>query len=593
MIGRVRTSRVLAGTLTGAIAAALLTACGGDSGPEQLAEQFADALVRDDAAAAAGLTTDPAAATETISALFAGLGTSGVYSPANVAETDDGATFDLDAAWNFGSAPAGGERLWEYTTNARATDTPEGWRIDWDPAVLAPGASDTTTLRYTPTSGTPAPVLTEDGRALMSQQTVTLVQYDQTTDLGSLAGILSTVVPTITPESLAGSLADAQGAPATAVALRESDLAPIRDRLAPLSGIVLVPQARLLTDDKDLSSPLFGGITDEWQRRADEAAGWAVQSVAQDGTATTIAGEEGRDVPALRTTLDLGRQQAAQQSVAAEGRQAALVAIRPSTGEIVAMAQNDPAAALGPIALTGLYPPGSTFKTVTTAAALGSGEVTPDTVLPCPGTENIEGRQIPNDDNFDLGAVPLHTAFAQSCNTTMGRLAVGMEPDRLQQTALSLGLGIDYTTPALTTVTGSVPPADTPAARVETAIGQGAVTASPFGMALVAAAIANGTPPAPSILAGEQGTADQTPAPLDPAVLADVREMMRETVANGTASSLARYPDLLGKTGTAEDGTGSAHGWFVGIRGDLAFAVFVADGDSSAPALQIAGSFLE
>ncbi|PRC51714.1 penicillin-binding protein, partial [Mycobacterium sp. ITM-2017-0098] len=87
-------------------------------------------------------------------------------------------------------------------------------------------------------------------------------------------------------------------------------------------------------------------------------------------------------------------------------------------------AQNAPADAQGPIALTGLYPPGSTFKTVTVSAALQAGQVTPDSRRCCPGTENIEGRQIPNDDNFELGDVPLHTAFARSCNTTMGRLAV-------------------------------------------------------------------------------------------------------------------------------------------------------------------------
>ncbi len=96
---------------------------------------------------------------------------------------------------------------------------------------------------------------------------------------------------------------------------------------------------------------------------------------------------------------------------------AAIVALRPSTGAVLAVAQNAPADAQGAIALTCLYPPGSTFKTVTTSAALQAGKVTPDTVLPCPGTENIEGRQIPNDDNFDLGSVPLHSAFAHSCNT--------------------------------------------------------------------------------------------------------------------------------------------------------------------------------
>jgi len=244
-------------------------------------------------------------------------------------------------------------------------------------------------------------------------------------------------------------------------------------------------------------------------------------------------------------------------------------------------------------ALTGLYPPGSTFKTVTTSAALQAGAVTPDTVLPCPGTENVEGRQIPNDDNFDLGSVPLRTAFAHSCNTTMARLAVSLPDDALPRAAEQFGLGVDYVTPGLTTVTGTVPPAQTPAARVESAIGQGSVTASPFGMALVAASIANGSTPAPTMVVGRPGVADRTVAPAPREVDDALRAMMRETVTDGTAKILADLPNLAGKTGTAEYGDGTnSHGWFVGIDGDLAFAVFVAGADSSGPALDAAGRFL-
>ncbi len=126
-------------------------------------------------------------------------------------------------------------------------------------------------------------------------------------------------------------------------------------------------------------------------------------------------------------------------------------------------------------------------------------------MVPCPGTANIEGRVIPNDDSFDLGSVPLHTAFAFSCNTTMGRLAVGLPATALTDAAAQFGLGVDYVTPGLVTVTGNVPEARTPAERVESAIGQGRVTASPFGMALVAASIAHGSTPLPMLVEGRPG----------------------------------------------------------------------------------------
>jgi cell division protein FtsI/penicillin-binding protein 2 len=193
--------------------------------------------------------------------------------------------------------------------------------------------------------------------------------------------------------------------------------------------------------------------------------------------------------------------------------------------------------------------------------------------------------------------VPLHTAFAKSCNTTMCRLAVNLPPDGLTKAAAQLGLVFDYTAPGMTTVTGSVPVADTSALRVEEGIGQGEVTASPFGMSLVAATLAHGSVPAPAIVQGRPGVADRTPEPLPRDVDDQVKTMMRETITGGTATQLQDIPDMLGKTGTAEyvaeqDGGQHAHGWFVGIRGDLALAVFISDAGSSAPAVDAAGRFL-
>lgn len=574
-----------------AVLATVLSACGlfGPEQPDTVSQQFADALNSDDVQAAAELTTDPAAATAAITAMYDGLGNKdGTFTRTDVQESgDDGGTFTMDVSWPF--APG---QEWKYSTTGNATKEGDDWKIVWDPAVLAPGLTDDTTVRYTTTTGTPPKVLAAGGAPILEQQVVTLVNLEQEADTAAVAALLSPIAPTITAASLQQDLAGAQGKPVTAISLRAEDLAPIEPQLRQLAGVTLAPQTRLLSTDKALASPTLAGLGDLWQEGQDASAGWAVQLVGQDGAAKSIAGEQGPDAPDIATTLDLPMQMAAERALADVPQQAAIVALRPSTGEVLAVAQNAPADALGPIALTGLYPPGSTFKTVTTSAALQAGAATPDTVLPCPGTENIEGRQIPNDDEFDLGAVPLHTAFARSCNTTMGRLAVGLPPDALQQAALQFGLGVDYVTPGLTTVTGNVPVADSPAARVESGIGQGQVTATPFGMAMVAASIANGSTPSPMIVQGQPGTADKT-APTVPAnVTSDLRTMMRETVTGGTATALQDIPGLLGKTGTAESGNGPAHGWFVGIKDDLAFAVFIATGDSSAPAVQAAGRFL-
>lgn len=547
---------------------------------------FVEALNRADPPAAAALTTDRASA-DVLGKLYASLGKDVRFEVSELQRQDDAATFTLAATWRFGPDKA---TEWTYTTQGSATVDGEDWKVRWDPATVAPGL-DEGPLSYSTLAPQPAArVLDRTGADLLTQHIVTLVDVAPGADVNAVAALLNPIAPTITAESLTGDLA--AGRPVTAVTLRAEDLLPIQEQLAALPNVTLRPQTRLLATDRALTSPTLSGLSELWQQRSDAAAGWAVSAETATGP-KRVGGQDAQPVGDIAATLDIGMQLAAENALAPLTTPAAIVAIQPSTGNLLAVAQNAPADAQGPIALTGLYPPGSTFKTVTVSAALQAGQVTPDTIVGCPGTENIEGRQIPNDDNFALGDVPLHTAFARSCNTTMGRLAVNLPPDGLTKAAAQLGLGIDYVAPGMTTVTGSVPVADSSALRVEEGIGQGKVTASPFGMALVAATLAHGSVPAPTIVAGEPGVPDSTPEPLPSGVDEQVRAMMRETVTGGTATQLQDIPDMLGKTGTAEyiDDT-HAHGWFVGIRGDLALAVFVSDAGSSTPAVDAAGALL-
>ena len=157
------------------------------------------------------------------------------------------------------------------------------------------------------------------------------------------------------------------------------------------------------------------------------------------------------------------------------------------------------------MALGYLHEPGSTFKMVTAAAALENGDVSPDTSVECPGEATIGTRRIPNEGKFDLGTVPLHTAFAQSCNTTFGKLSADLPGDALTTTAKQFGIGADFTVAGIDTNTGKVPPAQDVAERVEDGIGQGKVQTTPFGMALAAATVATGgkTPSAAAVDLGD------------------------------------------------------------------------------------------
>ena len=321
--------------------------------------------------------------------------------------------------------------------------------------------------------------------------------------------------------------------------------------------------------------------------------GWQVAVVDQAGAVVTVLQEQKAQVaPSMTVTLDPKAQAAAQAAVDQAGdREAMLVAIQPSTGEILAVAQNS-AAGHDPLALYGHYEPGSTFKVVTATAALTGGLATADTPVACPGKATIGTRQITNDDSFELGTVPLRRAFAASCNTSFSQLAATMPATALPRAASYFGLTSDFTVAGITTNTGKIPPAESVPARVEAGIGQGEMQVTPFGMALVAATVANGRTPVPRLIR-EIPTEGQAPAALPGGVANALRSMMGEVVTGGTARELAGYGAVRGKTGTAQFGDGTrSHGWFMGYRGDLAFAVLVVNGGSSKVAVAATGTFL-
>ena len=230
-------------------------------------------------------------------------------------------------------------------------------------------------------------------------------------------------------------------------------------------------------------------------------------------------------------------------------------------------------------ALNGRYPPGSTFKVVTTAALLGHG-TTPDTAVECPPQATVGGKPFTNFEGEAPGQITFRTAFAQSCNTAFVALAAGLPKPALKSAATSFGFdepGNDKL--PLQSFGGQFPEPSDKAEQAAAAIGQGRVQTSPLHMATVAAAIASGTWKPPRLL-----TNDPSPAghPLDPSVVNTLRDLMAEVVHSGTG--VAAVGADGGKTGTAEFGpsgpgkTPATHAWFIGFRGSLAFAILVEGG---------------
>ncbi|MGN9836917.1 penicillin-binding transpeptidase domain-containing protein [Nonomuraea sp. H19] len=292
----------------------------------------------------------------------------------------------------------------------------------------------------------------------------------------------------------------------------------------------------------------------------------------------------------IKTTIELKIHRAGAEALEGVRKPASLVALRASTGEILAVV-NKPGGFNR--ALLGKYPPGSTFKVVT-ASALVAGGAEPDEQVTCPAEKNIGGFPFHNAGFKDYGTLSFQEAFAHSCNTTFGEMSVAsLNGGRLAEVARSFGFGIPIE-PGVPAVRAEFPDPKDDTDLASASIGQGRVLASPLNMASVAAAVASGAWLPPRLI---KGAGDDRPRPLEPAVAAALRELMPAVVTDGTAQAVRFPPGTAGKTGTAEYGSGKeppAHSWFIGYKGDLAFAVIVEGGGAgSAVAAPIAARFLD
>jgi peptidoglycan glycosyltransferase len=308
----------------------------------------------------------------------------------------------------------------------------------------------------------------------------------------------------------------------------------------------------------------------------------------------------------IELTLDPAAQRAALDALG--GQQGAVVAVEPSTGKILAMvstpafdpnalATHDTTAANAAyqqlVATDGdplinattseNYPPGSTFKLVTAAAALESGTYTPESVLAAPRELTLPGTSttLPNFGGSSCGAndqTTLSDALRISCNTAFAQLGVDLGDDAIREQAERFGFGsTDLTVPMK--VAASTYPDDIDAAQTAlSAIGQESVRATPIQMAMVSAAIANGGALMTPYLVQTVRTADldvvseAEPQQLSEAVSAttaqQLTDMMVGVVQSGSGTA-AKIPgvQVAGKTGTAQTGRdGEApHAWFTGF----------------------------
>jgi hypothetical protein len=247
-----------------------------------------------------------------------------------------------------------------------------------------------------------------------------------------------------------------------------------------------------------------------------------------------------REAPPVRTTIDTRVQEAA--VVALAGRFGGIAALDPLSGHILA---------LSGIAFSGPQPPGSTFKIVTTTAALEAGLVKPTDEFPVQSAATIDGVELENANGEYCGG-SFRDSFAHSCNSVFAPLGVKVGAERLVDAAERFGWNAEPSIPG--EVPSTLPPASeirTPLEVGSTAIGQGKVLATPLQLASAAQVIAaDGVRYEPSLAADERVEGERVTSRR---VARTIRSLMVDVVAygTGTAAALADVK-VAGKTGTAE-----------------------------------------
>lgn len=334
--------------------------------------------------------------------------------------------------------------------------------------------------------------------------------------------------------------------------------------------------------------PSLGPVLDTLREKYGDRAGGTpgvelvvrheTQEAADTPLLTLAEGEPGK----LETTLSAGVQAAAEKAVKRYG-ESSVVAVRPSTGEVLAVANNR--ADGFNAAFQGRVAPGSTMKIITAAMLIDNGVASMDDPAPCPPTATWQSQTFKNLTGMepDEGAT-LAGTFMRSCNTGFIKL-VDEEP--LTDSSLTaeaeerFGLGRDDWQTGIVSFDGRVPASGGPD-RAANAIGQGQVQMNPLNMASVTATAITGAFRQPHLVPPELDDRQLATAKgLPQSTAAQLKQMMRLTATQGTGRQAMSGlgGDIGAKTGSAEvDGQTTSNSWFTGFRNDVAAAAMTEEG---------------
>ncbi|HYK68607.1 MAG TPA: penicillin-binding transpeptidase domain-containing protein [Streptosporangiaceae bacterium] len=603
----------VAGAVGVALAAGLLVACSGAPSAQDVANSYlADWARRDWPAMRALVARPPASFAAVNAAALSDLGvTKASYSGGSLTQTGNSAREPVTQHLRL---PGVGTIT--VRSALRLTGTPSGWRVAWSPAAIAAPLTPGGHLSVQVNWPARAQILGAGGVPLTTQAAMVTIGVEGSR-IKSDAVVRAALVAAGAPLSaITTALTGAKAHPSwfepvfTVPMARYQQLAPTiypvpgtvfqtmhkREPATPGLSYVVGTVGPVTAEELHALGPPYGaesvagqtGLENADEKQLAGRPGATITAVNAGGTSvTTVARLPPVAGSAVRTSIDPRVQAAAEQALAGVQKTAALVAVDAATGQLLAVVSKTPGQF--DVALDGAYPPGSSFKILTTTALLQHG-LTPSSPASCPPRLTIEGEAFHNAEGTAPISDLLH-AFAESCNTAF----IGLATTRLSaadftRTAALYRIGTPQHL-GLAAYAGSVPSPASRAALAATAIGQGQVLVSPLDMAIVAAAADSGQVRAPRLVAG---AADDKVAPvaLAPAVVTGLHALMAQVVAAGTATGTGLPAGTYAKTGTAQYGHGNplpTDAWLVGFNNDvlagtdLAFAMVTVNGGEGGP----------
>jgi cell division protein FtsI/penicillin-binding protein 2 len=262
----------------------------------------------------------------------------------------------------------------------------------------------------------------------------------------------------------------------------------------------------------------------------------------------------------LTTTISPQAERAARIAVS-QAQGSAIVAIEPSTGHILAIANNS---GYNDFALTAPVAPGSTMKIITSTALINSGLTSASSPVSCPAAYTVQGITYTNDrGESEPAGTEFSYDFAQSCNNAFTKWWGDLSGKLASTASTYYGLNQSWNIgiPGKSAAYFNAPATASGSELAGEAMGEGQLTASPLAMASVAATVDSGQFRQPVLI---PGIPTVSAVPLPPGTDSQLKIMMRDVVTEGTAAGIGLGPDVYAKTGTANvPGQEKPNSWMV------------------------------